>query len=176
VNWFLIFIQNCQKLYISDIVVASLINQGGCMKPISVYLAGPFMPWGEFPDWRDYVKEKLKDKQITFYDPRFDTDQGSIATFVSQDLAGVENTDCTFYFMDRSNGDAGAIIELAHGNAKKKLTILCIDKEIGFVHPMILGISRRAITGLDVGIIYLENLANVGIENEFQASYKTMQK
>ena len=77
--------------------------------------------------------------------------------------------------MTKSNGDAGAIVEIAHGNAKEKLTILCLDKEIGFVHPMVLGIARRVIVGLDVGIVYLQNLATVGLSKEYEAAYKTMQ-
>jgi hypothetical protein len=36
---------------------------------------------------------------------------------------------------------------------------------------MLIGISRRVFFGLEAGIKYLNKLAAVGLENEFQAAY-----
>ncbi len=140
---------------------------------LSCYLAGYFVPWGQHSDWRDFVLQELQDA-IRFYDPRVDTDQGSIAMFISQDLAGVESCDCVFYFLTKSQGDVGAAIECTHAHAKGKLVILCIDQGLGFVHPFLLGIARRVLIGMDAGVSYLSLLSEYGLENEFQAAYKMM--
>lgn len=142
------------------------------MNPISIYLAGPFDKYGNYPDWRDYIKEKIP--EVHFFDPRFDTKQGCIAVFVSGDLGGVEQCDCTLTYVKKPHGDTGTTIETTHANAKDKLTILCLDKEIGFVSPMIIGISRRVLVGFDAAILYIKNLASVGLQNEFEAAYRTM--
>ncbi len=117
---------------------------------------------------------KKKFLRCIFFDPRFDTKQGCIAVFVSGDLGGVEQCDCTLTYVKKPHGDTGTTIETTHANAKDKLTILCLDKEIGFVSPMIVGISRRIFVGFDAVILYIKNLASVGLQNEFQAAYRTM--
>lgn len=107
---------------------------------------------------------------IDFYNPRIDTPQGSIATFVSGDLFGVSSCDICFVYLDEGGGDiVGAAIEAKRADAEEKLVILCSDAV--FPHPMLVGISRRVFFGLDVGIKYLNKLAEVGLENEFQAAY-----
>jgi hypothetical protein len=141
---------------------------------LRVYLAGGFMPYEGHPDWRDYVIESLADEPIAFYDPRTDTEQGATATFVSQDLAGVEGSHCVFYFLMRTDGDPGATAEFAHGNAKGRLCILCVNEGIAFIHPFVAGISRRLFIGLHLGTEYLRNLAHHGIDEEFKAIYETI--
>lgn len=140
---------------------------------MTCYLAGGFVPWKQYGDWRDFVIEKLGGA-IKFYDPRKETKQGSIATFVSQDLAGVESCDCVFYFLTEGRGDVGAASECAHANAKDKPVILCIERGLGFVHPFILGMARRVLVGLDSGVEYLSLLAQYGMEKEYQAAYQMM--
>ena len=142
---------------------------------LSCYLAGSFTPWRQFGDWRDFVAEQLK-SVIKFYDPRIETKQGSIATFVYQDLAGVESCDCTFYFLTRAQGDVGAASECAHANAKGKHVILCIDRDLDFVHPFIIGMARRVLIGLDSGVSYLSLLSNYGMDNEYKAAYEMLHK
>lgn len=145
------------------------------MKKIRCYLAGAFVPFGKYADWRDFIKEGLGD-EMEFYDPRTDTRQGSIATFVYQDLVnGVDGSDVIFYFVINSGDEAvGAIVECARADAKNKLVVLCINKGIAVVHPVLFGISRRVFIGAEAGITYLHHLAEYGLENEFEAIYKTL--
>ncbi len=142
------------------------------MKKIRCYLAGGFVPFEGYPDWRDFIKERVGGK-MDFYDPRTDTDQSSIATFVYQDIKGVESCDMAFYFVTNS-GDVGSSIECAWGNAKNKHVVICINGGVGLVHAFLIGIARRVFIGAETGIIYLHNLAEYGLENEFEAIYKTM--
>ncbi len=145
------------------------------MKKIKCYLAGWFVPFEEYPDWRDFVKEKLKDA-MDFYDPRIDTKQGSIATFVYEDLGkGVEGSDILFYFVTDS-GDVGSAIECERADCRGKLVILCVDRKVDVVHPFLIGIARRVLIGMETGIVYLENLARCGLANEFEAIQKTMER
>lgn len=140
---------------------------------LSCYLAGSFVPWGQYSDWRDFVIQQLQNT-VKFYDPRVDTDQGSIATFVSQDLKGVEDHDCIFYFVTEPQGEVGAAIECSHARDKGKLVILCINQDLGFIHPFLIGIARRILIGMDTGISYLSLLSKYGLENEYQAAYEMM--
>lgn len=146
------------------------------MKRIKCYLAGAFVSfgeYGEYDDWRDFIKEKLGD-EMEFYDPRTDTQQGSIATFVYQDLVnGVEGNDVVFYFVTGS-GEVGAAVECERAECKNKLVVLCIDREVNVVHPVLFGIARRVVIGIETGIAYLQNLAKYGLESEFEAIYQTM--
>lgn len=142
-------------------------------KKIRCYLAGAFVSFGTYSDWRDFVKEQLGDL-MEFYDPRTDTHQGSIATFVYQDLVnGVEGGDVVFYFVT-SSGEVGAAVECERAECKNKLVVLCIDREVNVVHPVLFGISRRVFIGIETGVAYLRNLAECGLENEFKAIYQTM--
>lgn len=144
------------------------------MQKIRCYLAGSFKSFEGYEDWRDLVKERLGGL-IDFYDPRKETSQTSIATFVFQDLAGVESCDVVFYFVT-GIGDVGAVAECTWGLAKGKLIVLCVKDGVEIVHPFIIGICRRMFIGMAVGLAYLKNLAELGLENEFQAIYKTMEK
>lgn len=141
---------------------------------LSCYLAGSFTPFNAYPDWRDYVIKRIGDA-VKFYDPRTDTHQGSITTFVSEDLAGVESCDCIFYFMMESQC-IGAAIECAVSNAKGKLVILCIDRSLDFVDPFLIGISRRICIGIDSGVVYLLSLARHGIADEFKVLREMMER
>lgn len=136
---------------------------------VKCYLAGHFGSFGEYEDWRDFVIEKCRNK-IKFYDPRFDTKQGSIATFVSEDLKGIENSDIVFYFVTNS-GEIGAAIECAVGSCKGKLIVLCIDKGVVMVHPFLLGIARRVFIEIETGVTYLKKVAQYGLNNEYRAAY-----
>ncbi len=141
------------------------------MKRIRCYLAGSFTAFEGYADWRDYVKEKVSG--MDFYDPRTDTNQGSIATFVYQDLSGVDGCDVVFYFVTNS-GDVGASIECERGNSRNKIVVLCVKEGVGIVHPFLIGISRRMFIGIEVGAKYLSNLSECGLDKEFDAIYKTM--
>lgn len=136
---------------------------------VKCYLAGHFGLFGKYEDWRDFVIERCRNK-IEFYDPRFDTKQGSIATFVSEDLKGVENSDIVFYFVT-GPGEVGAAIECAVGLCKEKLIVLCIDEGVGMVHPFLLCIARRVFIGIETGVEYLEKVAQYGLNNEYRAAY-----
>lgn len=140
------------------------------MNKIRCYLAGGFMSFKEYKDWRDLVKERLAGK-MDFYDPRIDTDQGSIATFVYQDLTGVAGCDVIFYFVT-SVGDIGAAIECARGDAEGKLVVLCVNEGVRIVHPFLIGMARRVFIGMEAGVAYLNNLADSSLANEFEAIYK----
>ena|SRR3989344_8891943 len=144
------------------------------MTKIRCYLAGGFVPFGQYKDWRDYVKERVGDK-MEFYDPRIDTDQSSIATFVYQDLRGVGSCDIVFDFVT-GWGDVGETAEDQEGNSKGKLVVLCINDGVRLVHPFLFGISRRVFMGMETGIVYLLNLAEYGLDNEFEAIYKTKEE
>lgn len=133
------------------------------MAKIRCYLAGPFTD----PEWRDRVIAEVKG--VDFYNPKTDTAQGSIATFVSGDLAGVLSCDVCFVYAPTGRGDVGAAIEAGHADAMGKPVLLCTEDT--FTHPMLIGISRRVFSGLEAGIKYLNRLAEVGLENEFQAAY-----
>ena len=130
---------------------------------IRCYLAGPFTN----PEWRDRVISEVEG--IDFYNPRTDTLQGSIATFVAGDLSGVSSCNVCFVYIKKGRGDTGAAIEAERADAEGKLVILC--SEAVFPHPFLVGISRRVFFGLEAGIKYLGKLAKVGLENEFQAAY-----
>lgn len=140
---------------------------------LSCYLAGSFVSWGQYSDWRDFVISKLQ-SVMKFYDPRVDTDQGSIATFVSQDLAGVESCDCIFYFVTKPQGDVGAAMECVHALDKRRLVILCVNQGLGFIHPFLLGVARRVLIGIDAGVSYLSLLAKYGLGDEYRAAYEMM--
>lgn len=143
------------------------------MQKIKCYLAGGFVSFGKYPDWRDYIKEELSDL-MDFYDPRTDTNQTSISTFVYEDLAGVESCDLVFYFVT-SIGDVGASIECERAHSRNKLVVLCVKAPgVTIVHPFLIGIARRFFIGIDTGVTYLKNLTELGLDNEFQAIYKTM--
>ncbi len=143
------------------------------MKKVRCYLAGGFVPFGGYADWRDFIKERVGD-EMGFYDPRTDTKQGSIATFVYQDLVnGVDGSDIIFCFVTNS-GDVGSAIECARADCKDKLVVLCIGRNVDVVHPVLLGIARRVLIGIETGVIYLKNLAKLGLEKEFEAIYQTM--
>lgn len=145
------------------------------MKRIKCYLAGAFVSFNGYSDWRDFFIEKLKDL-IDFYDPRVDTHQGSIATFVYEDLVkGVEGSDIVLYFVS-DICDVGAAIEAERGECKNKLVIVCIDKNVRFVHSFLLGVARRIFIGVESVLVYLRNLAVYGLENEFVAIEKTIEE
>ena len=144
------------------------------MQQIKCYLAGSFVALEGYPDWRDAVEEALGDA-MSFYDPRTDTPQTSIASFVSGDLQGVGNSDVVFYFVTGA-GDVGAVAECTWGLAKNKLIILCVKEGVTLVHPFIIGLCRRMFIGLPTGIAYLKNLATFGLQDEFKAIYATMNK
>ncbi len=140
-------------------------------KKIQCYLAGSFIPFGGCEDWRDYVESNCLCGKISFYDPRSDTEQESIASFTSQDLKGVGSSDVIFCFMDKNAGEVGSAAECGFGLAKNRMVILCIGEDVDFPHPFMLGLARRVIIGLDAGIEYLKGLADYGIENEFAVAY-----
>lgn len=111
---------------------------------------------------------------MDFYDPRTDTKQGSIASFVYQDLVnGVDSCDIVFYYVT-DPGDVGSAIECGRADCCNKTVILCIDKRVNVVHPFLIGIARRIILGPEAGIVYLKSLAKYGLENEFKAIEETM--
>lgn len=136
-------------------------------RKIRCYLAGWFVPFREYPDWRDYLKEKLAGI-MDFYDPRYDTFRGPIADFVSGDLRGVEQSDMVFYFATDS-GEPGSAIECEHGRLGSKLVVLCVDKNVNAIHPFLIGIVHRVLIGMEAGEKYLALLSECGLENEFQA-------
>lgn len=133
------------------------------MAKITCYLAGPFTE----PEWRDQVISEVEG--IGFYNPETDTPQGSIATFVGGDLSGVDACDVCFVYVLAGQGDVGAAIEASWAAAHGKLVVLCTDEP--FPHPMLVGIARRVFFGLETGIKYLQELAEAGLRNEFQAAY-----
>ncbi|MEK7646971.1 MAG: nucleoside 2-deoxyribosyltransferase domain-containing protein [Patescibacteria group bacterium] len=144
-------------------------------KKIKVYLAGAFVPYMTYLDWRNYVKERL-DHDIDFYDPRKDTNQTSIAHFVYEDLErGVVESDLVFYFVT-GVGDVGAAAECAFGIAKGKFVVLCVNDGVRMVHPFVLGMGKRVFIGLDAGMAYLKNLAKYGLKDEYTATYDTMKE
>jgi nucleoside 2-deoxyribosyltransferase len=145
------------------------------MKKIRCYLAGWFLPLNGFEDWREYFKEMLKN-DLDFYDPRTDTKQGSIASFVYQDLVnGVDGSDIVFYFVTDS-GDVGSAIECGRADCGNKPVILCIDKKVNVVHPFLIGIAKRVFSGPEAGVAYLKSLAKHGLKNEFKAIEEVMKR
>lgn len=144
-------------------------------KKIKVYLAGSFVPWASYLDWRNYIKERLG-HAIDFYDPRKNTNQISIAHFVYEDLErGVAESDLVFYFVTNV-GDVGASAECAFGIAKGKFVVLCVNNDVKMVHPFTLGMGKRVFIGLDAGMVYLRNLVKYGLEDESKAIYATMKE
>lgn len=136
-------------------------------KENQVLSCGAFRAFPGLPRLEGLPKEKLGGV-VEFYDPRFDTLQGSIATFVSDDLHGVETCDVVFYFMTDS-GEPGSAIECDRGDCKNKLVVLCIDRTVNVVNPFLIGIARRVLFGIETGERYLKKLADYGLGHEFRA-------
>lgn len=156
-------------------------NKNYTGKKIRCYLAGAFVEYNKYADWRDFVKEECKDCEIEFHDPRYDTQQGSIATFVSGDLNGVESCDITFLFYTSPKdtndvADMGGPMEGSHANAKGKIFVLCIDENVGFPNPFCLGVARRVLIKLETGIEYLKEISKWGLKNEFKAAYSILKE
>lgn len=150
-------------------------TQGDKKPKVKVYLAGPFIPYGKYLDWRNFVKERMG-YVIDFYDPRKDTNQVSIAHFVYEDLErGVAGSDLIFYFVT-GMGDVGAAAECAFGIAKGKFVVICVNDGVRIVHPFVLGMGKRVFIGLDAGMAYLKNLAKYGLKDEYAAVYDTMKE
>lgn len=151
-------------------------------KLFSIYLAGNFEKINigniVYRDWRDYFKKRLNEKfpDLEFYDPREDTPQGDIATFVSEDSFGVRESDVVFYYMTNNTGDIGAGSEITIGTENNKLTVICFGPKVGAPHPFILGKARRIFIGLEMAISYFLKLAEFGfsIDGEFKAISFTM--
>jgi len=119
------------------------------MKKFKTYLAGAFCPYKfekkEYPDWRDFVIEKLNNKRIQLYDPRFKSDQLCPATFTIDDAKGVLNSNILLHFRTRGYEDEGASWEhgIAFGvnlyNQKlKKLPNFLIDKSLIFPSKLVI--------------------------------------
>lgn len=143
------------------------------MKKIRCYLAGWFVSMDGYKDWRDFFKKRLENK-IDFYDPRTDTVQGSIASFVNQDLInGVDKSDIVFYYVT-GFGDVGSAIECGRADCKNKIVILCLDKKVSVIHPFLIGIARRVLIGPEAGVAYLTALAKYGLNDEFKAIEEVM--
>lgn len=145
------------------------------MKEITCFLAGPFKAYDEYPDWRDKVRAEVKitNYKIKFRDPRFDTKQGSISTFVSGDLKHArESHVCLLY--DNAEDVVGGSIEAKEADSHNRLVIFC--SEFNTTHPMILGIARRVYIGLDSAIRYLTLLSEYGLENELTAAYQMLRE
>lgn len=85
---------------------------------MKVYLAGAFCPYSKsrrFKDWRDFVKQKTRNKRIEFYDPRYSSEQLCPATFTIDDAKGVLRANILFHYRTRGYEDEGASWE--HGIA-----------------------------------------------------------
>lgn len=145
-------------------------------KEIICYLAGPFCPYGCYDlDWRDTVKREVEitNFNIKFIDPRIETRQGSISTFVYEDLKWARESDvCFLYDGDNRDVVGGAMEAAQHDCCANKRVILC--SEFNTAHPMVQGIARRYYIGLDVGIKYLTLLSKFGLEREFEVAYEML--
>jgi nucleoside 2-deoxyribosyltransferase len=141
-------------------------------KKLKIYLAGPFLPYQSYKDWRDYVKERAPGH--LYYDPRIDTEQYTSLTFTRDDLLkGVESSDLVFGYNPKGNYQIdpyGLCIELGVAFGKRIPIILCDENE--WIFPMLPPLAKRLFTVLELSVEYLNNLDD--INDEFQSFYKTI--
>lgn len=134
---------------------------------IVIYLAGPFTN----PDWRDRVLRAVP--QHTYFDPRRNRQYSCVAIVDDDLLRGVEKSDLVFGYYPEGCIDQGTDIELGDAFGKKIPIILANENK--FQNPLLSGIAKRHFTTLDAGIVYLNNLKSIGLEEEFEAIYKTIE-
>lgn len=141
---------------------------------IKVFLAGPFLPYKKYKDWREYIKEKAP--KLTYHDPRIDSEQYVSLTFTRDDLLnGVEISDMVFGYNPKGNYqiDAfGLCIELGVAFGKRIPIVLCDEND--WIFPMLPPMAKRVFTNIEIAAEYLNNLDD--IKNEFHVFYKTITK
>ncbi len=139
---------------------------------LKVYLAGPFLPRGDYDDWRDFVKEKAP--RHIYHDPRIHTEQYVSLTFVRDDLLkGVEQSDLVFGYNPKGNYHVdpyGLCIEIGVAFGKRIPIVLCDENE--WIFPMLPPLAKRVFTSLYMAVRYLNNVEDM--KNEFQAFYRTI--
>ena len=139
---------------------------------LKIFLAGPFLPYKEYKDWRDYVKEKATKHE--YYDPRIDSEQHVSLTFTRDDLLkGVELSDLVLGYNPKGNYQIdpyGLCIELGVAFGKRIPIILCDENE--WIFPMLPPLAKRVFTNLEIVVKYLNNLNNP--EDEFHSFYNTI--
>jgi len=155
---------------------------------ITIYLAGRFMKYRGYPDWRDYLVEKINEEledlplgqevDIKFYDPRTDTPQGKgFAKFNDCDREGVLSSDIVFFFdiaPDNVQEDPGAVNEATIGIENSKIVIFCTEMSV--IHPMFGNYCSGAISiGMDSGIEFIVTLVEHGIDS-FEAYHQMVEK
>lgn len=136
-----------------------------------IYLAGPFLPYKKYKDWRDFVKEKAP--QHKYWDPRNNSEQYCSLAFVRDDLIrGIKKSELVFCYNPKDNVDPyGFCLELGVAFNEKIPIVLCDENE--WIFPMFLPISKRLFTNLEIAVNYLANLKTM--DKEFEAFYKTIQ-
>lgn len=157
-------------------------------KILRIYLAGRFMKYRGYLDWRDCLKEKTKEMlqecclddevEIVFYDPRFDTPQGKgFASFNYLDREGVLASDIVFFFditPDNTQEDPGAVNEATIGVENGKTVIFCTEMSV--IHPMFGNYCSGAIAiGMETGIEWILSFAAHGTNN-FEVYHEMVEK
>lgn len=155
---------------------------------IKIYLAGRFIKYYGYSDWRDYLikktKEKLEDSyldkeiEIIFYDPRTDTPQGGgFAAFNHFDKEAVLKSDIVFFFDLTPNNvqeDPGAVNEATIGIENGKVVIFCTEMSV--IHPMFGNYCSGAIAiGMDAGIEWILSFAIHGLKS-LEAYHEMVEK
>ena len=142
-----------------------------------VYLAGRFIKYRDYSDWRDYFKHTVRSRlydagrtplAIGFYDPRHDTKQGlGFANFNYEDRKGVLNSDMVFCFdatPDGAQEDPGMVNEATIGVEHGKVVVFCTEMSV--IHPMFGNYCSGAIAiGMDAGVDYVMAFAKHGIQS-----------
>ncbi len=143
-----------------------------------VYLAGRFMRYSRFEDWRDCIKDRVAvieknldpklARRIRFIDPRANDGQGrGFAGFCYLDREGVLDSDVVFFFDVTPSGvqeDPGSVNEATIGAENGKTVIFCTEMSV--IHPMFGNYCSGAIAiGLDAGIEWLFAFAKHGTKS-----------
>ncbi len=134
------------------------------------YTAGPFLPYENYKDWRDFLIEKVPNHQ--FIDPRTNNQQSPMF-FTREDLESVIKSDGIVLYRPPVGEYIGAAWE--HGIAcgvnavsKKNIPTIYID-EMMFPHPILVASAKRTFTKMDAAVVYLKELKNW--DKEFEAIY-----
>ena len=131
------------------------------MKPLKIYLGGAFS------GWRDGVISALNGCNITFYDPRTDTDQSSIHTFTTDDKNGVAGSDAILCYAQQGHENLGMAWEA--GIAVQAKVPIILVAETDFVFPLLAGSALRIFTDIKPALNYFGEWARTG--DELKAAY-----
>ena len=131
-----------------------------------IYLAGAFS------GWRDDVISALSNYDITFYDPRTDTDQSSIHSFTMGDKNGVVESDAILCYAQQGHENLGMAWEIGIAVQAKVPVILVAETD--FIFPLLAGSALRIFTDIRESLNYLGAWASTG--NELKAAYESYYK